>query len=1040
MIEETWGDRGRQVVSWALGASVGTFLLATGAFVYRRYLRRFVPPIAKRATTGAVAAAAVGGVDALSWVRDDARKDPEVLRLLERENLYADAFMRHTAGLQHKLLAERQSRCKSRNSPVPRRSGNYMYYTVLTVDHMYERHCRKLALLPGSVLGLVSRPMPQIPAPRASHFNFISEACRAATMAGLTAVAIGGGVLGPATGASAAAGLFGTLGAAAGAIVAATGFCAVDEATRVITKKFSTGAPYVPITERSFTLSHAEGFATAAFGVSIAASFDAPTPRVTWTTACATLASLAAYWAISATIGAFTGTATPTLSATNDYFVLPVLPATMGLDEKLSSAEAADMSLGVKSDSVSSQSGGPSGSALIGREGAVGFGAAIGLEHDAVDGERNPNVEEVVLDVNALAKGHAYCDVAAWQMSGSGRLVAYSIDTAGSERYTIKILDIATGTRLSDTLMDVGQTFRFVGDTWIYYTRQNDAGRCSRCYRHKLGSLVETDELLLDEPDATFWLGISWSSSGAYLFVKSSSWSTSQFYFLSIALTNNGQEHSASATAGKLAALTNRRPGIRYEAIDHSGSHFWIVTNDDGASNCRLCRVPISDIGRAQWRTILEHEPHRTIQCIACLASHVIVFGLDHGITHVQILDTRQISDSVDDALGSESKMRPIVVQFPETIFRCSLHDSTRFTDPYVRVAYESHVTPESILNIHLVTGKVTLVQKDSVPGYDRSLYESKRIHAAARDGSLIPISLVYRKDKLVGIPNHLTRTYPPHHLIGASLGASLGAFMALIMSLISTCDRFPTCPLCLCVFCCIYACAVCGYGSYGMCMRPWFDVAGVSLLDRGIVVAYAHVRGGGELGSAWRDGGRLMCKKNTFDDFIAVAEHLIQTGWTQPSKMAIRGDSAGGLLVGAVLNARPDLFRVALTEMPFVDLMSTMSDSTLPLTIPEYEEWGNPADEKQREYMLSYSPVDNVKRQNYPAMLVHTALNDARVPYWEAVKWVQKLRQLKTDTRTILLKCAMTAGHSGDSGRSDAVHHAVHVAAFLLDQFDIKT
>jgi len=327
-------------------------------------------------------------------------------------------------------------------------------------------------------------------------------------------------------------------------------------------------------------------------------------------------------------------------------------------------------------------------------------------------------------------------------------------------------------------------------------------------------------------------------------------------------------------------------------------------------------------------------------------------------------------------------------LSFPETLYSVSCSVNKEFESAFVRLSYSSLVTPPSIYDYNFATNEMVLRKEKETPNYYRSLYDYERVWAVADDGMRVPMSIVYRKDKRLPKDNKMLLT---------------------------------------------------AYGSYGICEEPEFCASWLPLLDRGVMVAIAHIRGGGEMGRHWYDLGKFLNKKNTFNDFITCAKHLINTEYTSPSNLAISGGSAGGLLMGAVINARPDLFKAVVAAVPFVDVMATMSDPTIPLTVVEWEEWGNPMQKPYFDYMLSYSPYNNVKAQNYPAMLVTTGLNDSRVAYWEPAKWVCKLRDYKTDQNPLLLKCKMGAGHGGGSGRYERLEERSVEYAFMLDQLGIK-
>jgi len=371
------------------------------------------------------------------------------------------------------------------------------------------------------------------------------------------------------------------------------------------------------------------------------------------------------------------------------------------------------------------------------------------------------------------------------------------------------------------------------------------------------------------------------------------------------------------------------------------------------------------------------------IDAVDCFNGYVVVYGRKDGFQSVQVLDVQRANPDAKVEKG-ESMLHSFVIHFPEKMYECEPSRNREYKSAFVRLAYSSLITPLSIFDFNFETKELTRRKETEVPGYDRSLYACEALSTVADDGVSVPMSMVYRKDKKREENNFVLLT---------------------------------------------------AYGSYGISYDPHFDLKRLSLLDRGLVFIIAHIRGGGEMGRHWYENGKFLFKKNTFTDFISCARHLVDTRLTQPQRLAITGGSAGGLLMGAVLNMRPDLFKTCYTRVPFVDVLVTMSDPNIPLTVLEYEEWGNPADEKFYNYILSYSPMENVKRQEYPSLLVTTGLNDSRVAYWEPMKWVARLRQFKTDSNVVLLRCQMTQGHGGSSGRYAELEEQAFNYGFVLDQ-----
>ena len=424
--------------------------------------------------------------------------------------------------------------------------------------------------------------------------------------------------------------------------------------------------------------------------------------------------------------------------------------------------------------------------------------------------------------------------------------------------------------------------------------------------------------------------------------------------------------------------LARREPGIEY-AVEHHGEKFFIVTNDGGAVNFKLVEAPVASTSKADWETVIEHRDAVKLDAVDAFRGHLAIFEREEATPHVRIRDL---------ATGEEHRIR-----FDEAVYTVEPARNPEFDTETLRLMYTSQVTPVSVIDYDMRTRASTLMKRQPVlGGFDPANYRTERVFAVAGDGTRVPLSIVYRVDG--GADAGDRRGGPPLHPAPMLLQA---------------------------------------YGSYGVNFDPTFSSNAISLLDRGIVIAIAHIRGGEEMGRRWYEDGKLLRKRNTFTDFIAAAEHLIDSGWTARDRLVINGGSAGGLLMGAVTNLRPDLFAAVIAEVPFVDVLTTMLDETIPLTMIEYEEWGNPKEKAYYEYIRSYSPYDNVVPQAYPPMLVTTGLNDPRVAYWEPAKYVAKLRATKTDANQILLKTNMGAGHSGASGRYDYLREVAFKYAFIL-------
>jgi oligopeptidase B len=572
--------------------------------------------------------------------------------------------------------------------------------------------------------------------------------------------------------------------------------------------------------------------------------------------------------------------------------------------------------------------------------------------------------EEVLLDLNPLAAGHAYFRLGAFEVSPDHRLLAYSVDTSGAEAFTLYVKELATGTLLPEAVANVSPSVAWANDSrTLFYVVLDEARRPCRLYRHVLGANPADDVLVHFEADESFFLDIDRTRSHAYLLLELASHSTSEVRFV-----------SADQPADPFRTVEPRRAGIEY-SVSHHGDRFFITTNDS-APNFRLVSAPVTDPSRASWTEVLPHRPEVKVDSTDAFRGHLVVYEREAGLRQIRVLDLARGGDHL--------------VAFPEPVYTVRQHDNPEFDTTLLRFTYTSMVTPSSVVDYDMVARSWTVrKQTEVLGGYDPARYRSERRFATAPDGTKVPISLVYQ------LP--LERPGGPRPLL------------------------------------------LHGYGAYGISYDPAFSSSSLSLLDRGFVVAIAHVRGGEEMGRAWYEGGKLLDKPNSFTDFIAAAEHLVADGLTAPDRLAINGGSAGGLLMGAVTNLRPDLFRVVLAEVPFVDVVNTMLDASLPLTVIEYDEWGNPNDPAFYHRIRSYSPYDNVRTQAYPHMLVTAGLNDPRVAYWEPAKWTARLRARKTDSNRLLLRTNMGAGHGGASGRWDFLREVAFKYAFVLDVMDIE-
>lgn len=575
------------------------------------------------------------------------------------------------------------------------------------------------------------------------------------------------------------------------------------------------------------------------------------------------------------------------------------------------------------------------------------------------NGENEP--DELLLDQNALAEGHSFCDIGMFRVSPDHNWLAYSVDLAGSEQFSLHFKNLKTGQILEESIPNTYYALEWANDSrTVFYSTLDAALRPCRLHRHLLGTDPAADALLYAEADESFFLWLTRSSSDHYLFLVLRNTTTAEIRFL-----------SADDPAGEFRVFSPRQPGVDYSLFHHS-DWFYILTNA-AAPNFRVLVTPVGSLEPDHWRELIPHRPEAFMQTLLITRDFIVRLEREGGLQRLRV------------SAPMSAAYREF--QFPEDIYAYEVDAAQQppFGAVELRLTYQSLVTPPIVADIDLNRMQWRILKQQEIPsGHDPSRYEMKREWVEARDGARVPLTLLHRRDLAMDGNNPVL----------------------------------------------LY-----GYGAYGACVDPVFRANRFSLVDRGFVVAIAHIRGGAEMGRAWYDSGRMLNKKNTFNDFIDCAEFLISAGYTRPSRLACQGISAGGLLMGAVTNMRPDLFQAVIAEVPFVDVINTMSDPSIPLTVIEWEQWGNPAIEEQFEYMLSYSPYENVRAVAYPHLLVTAGFNDPRVAYWEPAKWVARLRALKTDANWLLLKTNMAAGHSGSSGRYDFLKEVAFTYAFLIDR-----
>ena len=568
---------------------------------------------------------------------------------------------------------------------------------------------------------------------------------------------------------------------------------------------------------------------------------------------------------------------------------------------------------------------------------------------------------QVLLDGNERAEGHSYYSarVSPLGVSPDGRTLAFAEDTLGRRFYTIRFKDLQSGELLPDEIRSVTPVMVWANDSrTLFYTRQDpETLRWYQIYRHQLGTDPAADPLVYEEADETYSSWISRSKSGRYLLIGSSQTLATEYRYL-----------DADRPDGEFQVILPRQRDHEY-SVEHDGDSWLIKTNRD-AKNFRLVRAPIANPGPDAWEELLQARDDVLFEDFELFTDNIVVQERSDGLVHLRVLD-----------LSGRPEQE---IEFDESAYVAWLSTNLELDSPFVRYGYSSMTTPSSVYDFERDSRERILRKRNTVIGdFEPSDYVTERLHATARDGERIPISLVYRRDT----------------------GGDLGARPLLLY----------------------------GYGSYGASMDPGFSTARLSLLDRGFVYAIAHIRGGEELGRRWYEDGKLLNKKNTFNDFIDSAEYLVETGRADPNRLFAMGGSAGGLLMGAIVNDRPDLWRGVIAAVPFVDVVTTMLDPTIPLTTSEYDEWGDPNDPVYFEYMLSYSPYDNVQKAAYPALLVTTGLHDSQVQYWEPAKWVARLRDQNTGSEQVLLHVNMDAGHGGQSGRFRRFKETAMEYAFLI-------
>lgn len=572
--------------------------------------------------------------------------------------------------------------------------------------------------------------------------------------------------------------------------------------------------------------------------------------------------------------------------------------------------------------------------------------------------------EEILVNGPALAEGHDYWALGGLDVSEDNTILVYSEDLVSRRIYNASFRNIQTGEMLSDKIEGIAGCPVWANDnkTLFYVKKDPTTLREFQIWRHTLGTPQATDVMVFEEKDEEFSCFVYKTKSKQYMVIGSNQ-----------TLSNEYRVLSADAPVGEFKVIQPRERNLEY-SIDHYGDRFYITTNLD-AKNFRLMSCPETATTKENWQEVIAHRADVLLEGIEIFKDFLVVDERKNGLTQLRVIRWSDKSE--------------YYVDFQDPTYAAGVGSNPEFDTDVLRYGYSSLTTPASTYDFNMTSKDRKLMkQQEIVGGHDPSQYNSERLYAKATDGTMVPISLVYKK--------------------GTALDGSAPTLL--------------------------YA-----YGSYGATMDAGFSSARLSLLNRGFVYAIAHIRGGQEMGRHWYEDGKLLKKKNTFTDFIDCAEHLIANNYTSKEKLFAMGGSAGGLLMGAITNMRPDLWRGVVSAVPFVDVITTMLDETIPLTTFEFDEWGNPKNKEYYDYMKSYSPYDNIEKKNYPNLLVTSGYWDSQVQYWEPAKYVAKLREYKTDKNLLLFWCNMDAGHGGKSGRFEALKEVALEYAFMMDLVGIK-
>ncbi|HLS12182.1 MAG TPA: S9 family peptidase [Flavobacteriaceae bacterium] len=569
--------------------------------------------------------------------------------------------------------------------------------------------------------------------------------------------------------------------------------------------------------------------------------------------------------------------------------------------------------------------------------------------------------EEVLFDVNEMAKDYAYYYLRGISISPDNKWAAYAVDTLSRRNYIIHVKNLETGEVIEDAIPQTTGTSTWGNDNKTLFYARKDAQslRPNQIYRHSIGERVEDDELLYTEEDETYVTYVYKTRSRNYIVIGSSSTLSDEFRIL-----------DANTPLGEFRLFQERIPGLEFQ-IEHYDDYFYVLTNKDKARNFKIMKTQLNQTSKDNWIDVIPHRKDVLVEGLDLFEDYMVISERNNGLNKIRVIDWE----------GEQDYYLP----FKSETYRVNTMQNPEFNTTKLRYAYTSLTTPASVIEFDMATKETVVLKEQEVLGgsFDKENYIAKRLWATARDGKKIPLSMVYHKETKLNKNTPLLQY---------------------------------------------------GYGSYGVTIDPSFSSIRLSLLDRGFIYVIAHVRGSEYLGREWYDSGKMLNKKNTFTDFIDVSKFLIEEGYTSSDNLYAMGGSAGGLLMGAVMNMEPKLYNGVIAQVPFVDVLTTMLDDSIPLTTGEYDEWGNPNDKTYYDYIKSYSPYDNVEKREYPNTLITTGFHDSQVQYWEPAKWISKLRDNQTGEGVLLLKTNMDTGHSGGSGRFESIKEVALEYSFILN------